>query len=50
MKKALQFFYKLYPDADKVKFKATTGWLTKFLSRRGIRSISLQGEALSADA
>ncbi len=48
--KALQFYYKLYPNADDKKFKATTGWLTKFLSRHGIRSISLQGESLSADA
>ena len=48
--KALQFYYKLYPNADDEKFKATTGWLTKFLSRHGIRSIYLQGESLSADA
>ncbi len=25
--KALQFYYKLYPNADDEKFKATTGWL-----------------------
>ena len=47
--KALQFFHQLYPDAEKESFKASTGWLTKFLLRHGIRSVSLQGEALSAD-
>ena len=29
--------------------KASTGWLKRFLLRHGMSSISLQGEALSAD-
>ncbi len=48
--KALFFFQKLNPEADNESFKASTGWLKKFLARHVMRSITLQGEALSADA
>ena len=47
--KALLFFHQLYPDAERESFKASTGWLKRFLLRHGMRSITLQGEALSAD-
>ena len=47
--KALLFFHQLYPDAERESFKASTSWLKRFLLRHGMRSITLQGEALSAD-
>ena len=47
--KALQLFPSLYPDEDESAFKASSGWLHKFCRRHGVRELSLQGEALSAD-
>ena len=42
MEKTLQFFLQASSGCGKEKFKATTGSLTKFLSRHGLRFISLQ--------
>ena len=47
--KARSFFAKLYPDADPQSFKGSTGWLTKFNKRHGIKNIQLRGEILSSD-
>ena len=46
--KARSIFAKLYPDADSDSFKASTGWLTKFNDRHGIKNIQLRGEILSS--
>ena len=35
--KALQFYSQFYPESEKDSFKGSTGWLTKFISRHGIR-------------
>ena len=47
--KALILFPALYPDRDATAFKASSGWLHRFSCRHGMRAITLQGEALSAD-
>ncbi len=47
--KARSFFYKLYPDADPESFKGSTGWLTRFNQRHGIKNVQLRGEILSSD-
>ncbi len=47
--KARQFFTKLYPDEIPESFKASTGWLSKFNFRHGIKNVQLRGELLSAD-
>ena len=47
--KALQVFPVLYPYRDLGSFKASSGWFHKFCCRHGMRSISLQGDSLSAD-
>ena len=47
--KAHSFFYRLYPDADPESFKASTGWLTKYNTRHGIKNVQLQGEIMSSD-
>ena len=47
--KALQLFPDVYPDRDPESFKGSSGWFHKFCCRHGIRSISMQGESLSAD-
>ncbi len=47
--KALQLFSGVYPDRDPESFKGSSGWFHKFCCRHGIRSISMQGESLSAD-
>ncbi|KAI6661871.1 Jerky protein homolog-like [Oopsacas minuta] len=47
--KSLQLFPKIYPQSDLGEFCASSGWLQKFCHRHGIRSATLQGEALSAD-
>lgn len=47
--KARSFFPKLYPDEDPDCFKASTGWLTKFNTRHGIKNVQLRGEILSSD-
>lgn len=44
--KALQFFKELNLSGD---FNASSGWLTRFKQRHGIRQISVQGEKLSSD-
>ena len=45
--KARSFFAKLHPDADSQSFNGSTGWLTKFNKRHGIKSVQLRGEILS---
>ena len=47
--KALQLFPSNYPESSAQSFVASTGWLSNFIFRHGIRGISLQGESLSAD-
>ena len=47
--KARSFFTKLYPDADPLSFKGSTGWLTKFNQRHGIKNVQLRREILSSD-
>ena len=47
--KALQLFPSIYPESSAQSFVASSGWLSNFISRHGIRGISLQGESLSAD-
>ena len=47
--KAIQLFHSIYPESTDVSFVASSGWLSNFIARHGIRRISLQGEALSAD-
>ena len=47
--KAIQFLNSIYPDSTDVSFVASSGWLSNFIARHGIRGISLQREALSAD-
>ena len=47
--KARSFFAKLYPDADPQSFKGSTGWLSKFNTRHGIKNVQLRGEILSSD-
>lgn len=47
--KAKSFFSKLYPDDNPESFKASTGWLTKFNFRHGIRNVQLRGEILSSE-
>ena len=46
--KAIQLFHSIYPEGTDVLFVASSGWLSNFIARHGIRGISL-GEALSAD-
>ncbi|XP_033106231.1 jerky protein homolog-like [Anneissia japonica] len=46
--KALMFAKELYPDSHH-KFKASNGWLTRFKGRHASRSVTLQGESLSAN-
>lgn len=45
--KALDFNQKLNGPLD---FKASSGWLSKFKQRHGIRQLDVQGESLSGDA
>ncbi|MBN3279672.1 JERKL protein, partial [Polyodon spathula] len=45
-KQAKVFFDALRMEGD---FNASSGWLTQFKKRHGIREISIQGEKLSAD-
>ena len=47
--KARNFFPKLYPDADSQSFKGSTGWLTRFNQRHGIKNVKLRGEILSSN-
>ena len=47
--KARSFFSKLYPNADPDSFKGSTGWLTRFNIRHGIKNVQLRGEILSSD-
>ena len=42
-------FHLIYPESTDVSFVASSGWLSNFIARHGIRVISLQVEALSAD-
>lgn len=44
--KALEFNKKLNGPTD---FKASSGWLSKFKQRHGIRQLDVQGESLSGD-
>ena len=49
MMKAMQLYPHIYPDdPDNRKFKGGTGWLKRFRDRYGVRSLSMQGESLSA--
>ena len=49
MMKAMQLYPHIYPDdPDNRKFKGGTGWLKRFRDRHGVRSLSMQGEPLSA--
>ncbi len=49
MAKATQFYPHIYPDdPDNSKFKGGTGWLKRFRDRHGVRSLSMQGESMSA--
>jgi len=47
--KAIQLFRSIYPESRNVGFVASSGWLSNFIARHGVRGISLQGESLSAD-
>ena len=47
--KALQLFHSIYPESSDQSFVASSGWLTNFISRHGIRGISLQRESMSTD-
>ena len=47
--KALQLFFFSLPWWDESTFKASSGWLHKFCWCHGVRELSLQGEAQSAD-
>ena len=49
LEKALQLFPSIYPESSAQSFVASSGWLSNFISRHGIRGISLQEESLSAD-
>ncbi len=49
MAKATQLYPHIYPDdPDNSKFKGGTGWLKRFRDRHGVRSLSMQGESMSA--
>ena len=39
--KARSFFSKLYPNANPDSFKGSTGWLTRFNIRHGIKNVQL---------
>ena len=46
--KAMILFEQLYPETERV-FTASTGYLWRFCKCHGLRSLSIQGEQLSAD-
>ena len=46
--KARVLFEQLYPESEKT-FTASTGFLWRFCRRHGLRSVSIQGEQVSAD-
>ena len=45
--KAVQFSKRMH--GEEAEFKGSTGWQWRFCNRHGIRSLSLEGEKLSAD-
>jgi hypothetical protein len=51
LKESFTAFHSIYPESagSSFSFVASNRWLSNFVSRHGIRSISLQGESLSAD-